>query len=223
MRLSYHKDAQPPGQGRERQRRRTRAALVTAAKQLFDAGQVPTVPEVADAADVSRATAYRYFPSQQALLSAVMTTDMDSVLLSLDNAPVDPRLRMDALVEADYEMRQADETQLRTWLRLSIEQHREGYADGPVIPRGGRIRAIEQTLDGLQEQMNDETRRRLSVSLSLVIGTESFLVLKDVWGLEGDDAKDIIRWACRALIDSATEPQGSHREEPTRADDSSPV
>ena len=142
-----------------------------------------------------------------------MTTDMDSVLLSLDNAPVSPRLRMDALVEADYEMRRANETQLRTWLRLSIEQHREGYADGPVIPRGGRIRVIEQALDGLQEQMDDETRRRLSVSLSLVIGTESFLVLKDVWGLEGDDAKDIIRWACRALIDSATESQGSHPED----------
>ena len=35
----------------------------------MSAGERPTVTEVADAADVSRRTAYRYFPSQRKLLS----------------------------------------------------------------------------------------------------------------------------------------------------------
>jgi AcrR family transcriptional regulator len=212
MRPEYHKGAQRESQGRQRQKRRTRAALVAASKQLFRAGQVPTVTDAAEAADVSRATAYRYFPTQQALLGAVMSTDVEGVLASVDHAPADPRARVNALVGADYDMRRANETQLRTWLRLSIEQHRDGHADEAPIPRGGRIRGIEQALHGLPEQLDDETRRRLSVSLSLLIGTESFLVLKDVWGLEGDDAKEIVRWACRALIDSATDPQGSPNE-----------
>jgi AcrR family transcriptional regulator len=50
------------------QKRRTRAALVEAAQRLLDQGRTPTVADVADEALVSRATAYRYFPSQEHLL-----------------------------------------------------------------------------------------------------------------------------------------------------------
>ncbi|MGH7668804.1 MAG: TetR family transcriptional regulator, partial [Gemmatimonadaceae bacterium] len=46
------------------QRRRTRLALLAAAARLIAAGAAPSVAEVADAADVSRRTAYRYFPTQ---------------------------------------------------------------------------------------------------------------------------------------------------------------
>src|ERR1700754_62271 len=53
---------------RDRQTRRTRRALVDAADALFAEGRVPTVAAVAERADVARATAYRYFPSQEALL-----------------------------------------------------------------------------------------------------------------------------------------------------------
>jgi AcrR family transcriptional regulator len=54
--------------GRVNQKRRTRAAIVAAAVELVEQGQSPTVAEVADAALVSRATAYRYFPTQEYLL-----------------------------------------------------------------------------------------------------------------------------------------------------------
>ena len=55
--------------GRINQKRRTRAAIVAAAAELVRQGKSPTVAEVADAALVSRATAYRYFPSQEYLLA----------------------------------------------------------------------------------------------------------------------------------------------------------
>src|SRR5690242_18632780 len=53
---------------RDRQTRRTRRALIEAADALFAEGRVPTVAAVAERADVARATAYRYFPTQEALL-----------------------------------------------------------------------------------------------------------------------------------------------------------
>ena len=49
---------------RANQKERTRAALVDAAKALVRAGAPPTVAEAAERARVSRATAYRYFPTQ---------------------------------------------------------------------------------------------------------------------------------------------------------------
>ena len=56
--------------GRTRQKARTRAALVDAARELLSKGRTPTVEEAAEVAAVSRATAYRYFPNQRALLVA---------------------------------------------------------------------------------------------------------------------------------------------------------
>ena len=56
--------------GRTRQKERTRKALVAAARGLVAEGKTPTVEEAASAADISRTTAYRYFPSQRMLLVA---------------------------------------------------------------------------------------------------------------------------------------------------------
>jgi AcrR family transcriptional regulator len=57
-----------PLRTRDRQTRRTKRALLAAADEIFAEGRVPTVADVAERADVARATAYRYFPTQEALL-----------------------------------------------------------------------------------------------------------------------------------------------------------
>src|SRR3954471_5226216 len=73
--------AAPPG--RENQRRRTRKDLLAAAAPPLKAGAAPPpdMDAVAAEAMVSRATAYRYFPSIEALL----------VEAPLDGAVPDPR------------------------------------------------------------------------------------------------------------------------------------
>ena len=53
---------------RVQQKGRTRRALLEAAVQLVTSGAQPTVAQVADAAAVSRRTAYRYFPTQEQML-----------------------------------------------------------------------------------------------------------------------------------------------------------
>ena len=54
--------------GRPNQRVRTRQDLLQAASRLMKLGRRPTLEEVAEEALVSRATAYRYFPSVESLL-----------------------------------------------------------------------------------------------------------------------------------------------------------
>src|SRR5215216_182336 len=56
--------------GRTAQKMRTRKALVDAARALIVSGVTLTVEEAADAASISRTTAYRYFPNQSDLLVA---------------------------------------------------------------------------------------------------------------------------------------------------------
>ena len=60
-------DAERPG--RPNQKSRTRKDLLRAAARLMQAGSSPTLEEVAEEAMVSRATAYRYFPGVEALLT----------------------------------------------------------------------------------------------------------------------------------------------------------
>src|SRR5580693_7495073 len=55
--------------GRANQKKRTRMAIVAACRDIIRSGSPVTMPEVARAALVSEATAYRYFPDLPALIS----------------------------------------------------------------------------------------------------------------------------------------------------------
>ncbi len=195
----YYYEMQVSRQARPRhsQRARTRRDLAEAARQLVASGAVPTVATAAEAAGVSRATAYRYFPTQVDLLRFVMDTDVEALLDTIEQAET-VEDRVSALVEADHEMRRTNEAQQRAWVRISVEQR--GRAEHSPIPRGGRIRAIDAALEPIAERMPSHDLHRLKVGLSLLIGAESFLVLKDLWGLEGEEAKQVIRWATEALV-----------------------
>ena len=61
-------------------RARTRRLMLDTAIRLMQAGVTPSVSEVAEAAGVSRATAYRYFPSQAALVQAVVDAGLGPIL-----------------------------------------------------------------------------------------------------------------------------------------------
>ena len=45
---------------------------------------------------------------------------------------------------------------------------------------------------------------RLVQALSLVFGTEAFIVLKDIWGLDGDAARRVAIWAANAIVRAAS-------------------
>src|SRR5688572_12816733 len=91
MSISYERT------GRTRQKARTRTALLEATRELVARGRTPNVEEAAEAAGVSRATAYRYFPNQRALLVAAHPEIEAKELLGGD-APVDPQERLDRTI-----------------------------------------------------------------------------------------------------------------------------
>src|SRR6202034_1421403 len=64
--------------GRSNQKERTRAAIVTAAREAIGSGDEITMPDVARRALVSEATAYRYFPDLASLLREALAGIWDS-------------------------------------------------------------------------------------------------------------------------------------------------
>ena len=197
-------------QGRINQKRRTRAAVLAAAVELLEQGQRPTVAEVADAAFVSRATAYRYFPTQEYLLfeAALESTrsDIDRELEE-NTLPEDPEARLEMLIDTLQKRIIDKEAAFRTMLRLSLEQYPEeveeqygGEAAPSRLRGGGRVRWIEKALAPVRERFEEQDFRRLVAALSLCMGIEALVVLRDVCALESSEAEEVLRWAARRLL-----------------------
>ncbi|MCO1656692.1 TetR/AcrR family transcriptional regulator [Pseudonocardia humida] len=187
--------------GRRNQKARTRQALVTAARLLLARGVTPTVEAAAEAAAVSRTTAYRYFPNQGALVVAAHPEIDRASLLPARGAPTDPRERLDLVVREATRIVVDWEAQLRASLRLSLEPGADPTA--PVLRRGRVIGWICEALEPLAATHPDLDRRALAVAIRAATGIEAFVWLVDVAGLTRDEALASLRWTARAQLHAA--------------------
>jgi len=187
--------------GRTSQKRRTRDALIAAARKLVAEGHAPTVEEAAEEAAISRTTAYRYFPNQRALLAAAHPeTAADSYLPA--DAPADVAARLDIVVEEFTRLIVETESQQRTMLRLSLEADEDQRRQLP-LRQGRAIRWIEEALSPLRADMSDEDVHRLAIAVRSATGIEALVWLTDIAGLSRDDATTLMRWSARAMLDAA--------------------
>ena len=184
------------GTGRVRQKERTRAALVAAARDLVAAGEAPTVEQAAAAAGISRPTAYRYFANQRSLLAAAHPETATSSLLP-DDAPHDAEARLDLVTAEFARIVVGTEEQQRTMLRLSLDA--SARADLP-LRQGRAIAWIEEALEPLGDRVPPSGRRELAVAIRSAVGIESLVWLTDVAGLDRDRAVDLMRWSARAML-----------------------
>jgi AcrR family transcriptional regulator len=191
---------------RVRQKLRTRAALLAAARDLVAQGKAPTVTEVADAATVSRATAYRYFPTQEALLIEVPLDVAAPTVASLfgdDRAPADPEDRAALVQNALYDLARDHETEFRLFLRASLMRSvAEGGTHDPF--RGARRSALlDEALAPLAHELPAAEIEQLKIALSMIVGVESMIVLRDVLRLEHDEARAAGERAVRQMVRAA--------------------
>ncbi|MGH8051487.1 MAG: TetR/AcrR family transcriptional regulator, partial [Arenimonas sp.] len=104
--------------GRPNQKQRTRKDLLQAAARLLKQGQRPSLEEIAEAAMVSRATAYRHFPNVEALLieAPLDVAAPDAEQLFVAGSSIDPVIRMQRVDTALHDMMEANEKSLRMML-----------------------------------------------------------------------------------------------------------
>jgi hypothetical protein len=74
--------------------------------------------------------------------------------------------------------------------------------------RGNRIGLLHSAIQPLKSKLTAAGFARLKQSLSLVFGTEAFVVLKDIWGLDGHRAQNVALWTCHALIQATIAENG---------------
>jgi AcrR family transcriptional regulator len=187
--------------GRIDQKRRTRDALIAAARALVAEGVTPTIEDAAEAASISRTTAYRYFPNQRTLLVAAHPETGASSMLP-DNAPDDVATRLDLVIDAFTRSIIETEAQQRTMLRLSLEADAVERAQLP-LRQGRAIKWIEEALEPLREFMSKAEVHRLTLAIRSASGIEALVWLTDVAGLSREEARKLMRSSARALLQSA--------------------
>jgi AcrR family transcriptional regulator len=185
--------------GRTRQKARTRAALIDAARGLLASGRTATVEEAAEVAGVSRATAYRYFANQRALLVAAHP-EIEATSLLGEDAPADPHERLDRTIAELIRLTVDTEPELRTMLRLSLEP---GPRDELLLRQGRAIGWIEEALAPLQRRLPPSALRRLVLAIRSACGIEALVWLTDVAGLSRQQASELMRWSALALLRAA--------------------
>lgn len=195
-----------PGE-RSNQRYRTRKDLIAAAERLMKNGHKPSLEEVAAAARVSRATAYRYFPNVEALLieAPLDSAAPDIEALFAQDASTDPESRIDKAEAAMHRMAFDNETAIRLMLAATLTQAAQGH-DGAVPLRQNRRGAlIDAALAPARGRFRKGVYARLRAALALVFGSESMIVFRDVLRIDESEARQVKSWAVRALVRAALE------------------
>ena len=192
--------------GRTQQKSRTRRALIDAARALIADGATPTVEQAAAAAEISRTTAYRYFPTQRDLLVAAFPMIEQRSMLG-DDPPEDVEARLDLVVAEYLRITIANEPALRTALRLALDP--DGTGREELVLRQGRVIGwLEDALAPLRGRLPAPVLARLVRAIRAAVGIEALVWLCDVAGLSRDEAQELMRWSARALLRAALEEAG---------------
>jgi AcrR family transcriptional regulator len=184
--------------GRTLQKQRTRDLLLRTASELIKSGDTPRVEDVAEAAGVSRTTAYRYFPTQADLLGAAFPETATDSMLPAD-ASNDPQQRVASVAAAIVDMVGRNEAQQRAMLRLSL-----GDVPHELPLRQGRaIGWFSEALEPLRAELGADAVHRLALALRSVCGIEARVWLRDVAKLSSADIRALQLWMSDALCTHA--------------------
>jgi len=185
-------------------RARTWRLLMEAANSLIDEGRTPTVAEVANRAQVSRATAYRYFPTRSRLITAVVDAALGPVR-SWSSQKRDGRERITELFESTFIRFKEFEPHMRAAAQLALEHQaleRAGLLEEEPYRRGHRIRILAHAVEPFAASVPDKAVNRLQRALSILYGIEPHIILKDIWGAKNKEVESIVFWMVGALIDA---------------------
>ena len=190
-------------------RGRTFKRLLAEAVALVRRGRIPSVAEVAQSAGVSRATAYRYFPSRSKLVSAVIAEALAPVQRAVPQKG-DAKQRLHELVDRTYSRFAEYEPHMRAALQLALEHQSleaAGLLEEEPFRRGQRTEILATTILPLKSKLSKKSYERLLKALAVVYGIEPMVILKDICGASDRETEAVVRWMMDALVDTALREQ----------------
>ena len=171
--------------GRVNQRRRTYNAILQAAAELMRTGREMTMLEVAKAALVSEATAYRYFPDLASLLQAAMAGQMPTPAEALETVADSPDPVERVAVATEHLLRTVLTYQGATRAMIAATITRPATASARP---GLRFGLIDYALSPLDDALDPAALAQLKNDLAVVVSAEALFSLTDLCHLDPEAA-----------------------------------
>jgi len=171
-----------PVSRRERNKLRTRSRILQAARDLFmERGVVgTTVDELADAADVSRATFFNYFASKTAVVEA-MLLELDNAFFGRLNELLDEDIPVAELLETFFARSAKGIVDSGEFFRVMLAESEKSFQDPDIGSDRYRImtRAFEKVIEkGIAA---GETRTDYPADLLAEIVAGAYVSVLRVW------------------------------------------
>jgi AcrR family transcriptional regulator len=168
--------------GRVNQKLRTRNEILRAATDLIRTGRDVTMPEIAKAALVSEATAYRHFPDLPSLLAESLASQTSAVLGSAAESE-DPVERVAIATERLLRHVFTYQGAVRAMIAATITRP-AAAGNRP----GLRFGLIDEALAPLADTLDPVALAQLKNDLAVVVSAEALFSLTDLCGLTPDAA-----------------------------------
>jgi hypothetical protein len=144
-------------------------------------------------------------PSQEALLVQVpLQIGMPTVrsLFGGDTAPTEVEDRVALVHNAMYDQIRDREVQFRLFHRNALLESLDGDRNGEPLRPAYRLELLDAALEPLEGELEPDQLELLKTGLSVLIGTEAIIAMRDVLRLEHDQARASGEWAVRQMVRS---------------------
>jgi AcrR family transcriptional regulator len=180
----------------------TRDRVVTAAVELLSRGDAAEIgmQDVADHAGVSVRTLYRNFATREELFDTVVGAIRDRMTEMAGPPPSALARQVDATHDA---VRAVFELEPLYRALFATQAGRESHQRGARGRRAAMTKSMAAEVEGLSD---DEVRLFTSL-LHVVTSSTSVLFLKDYWGLDADEAGQVLQWGVGVLLDAMRDPE----------------
>lgn len=180
--------------------------LINLALNEYEKGNTLTITELAEKSNLSRATAYRYFPTQSELVSAIVERSLGPIL-QWHSDQQDPEKKICDFLAFAFPQMLKHEGALRAALQVSLQQWAEERftqkKNKDKLIRGNRKEILNNILLPLKNELPEGLYCTVIYAISIIYGSEIFVVLKDIWHLDDEKITSLSQWMAKAIINQA--------------------
>jgi len=186
--------------GRVKQKQRTRDSILTAAKKLMKTNRKITLEDVAEKANVSRATIYRYFSDIDILImeSTLDIQHKKSDAINDELGGLDMRERLMFIQQYYNELAQQNENEFRRYLSSVLA---ESVAGKGKLRGARRVETLKASLLPFKSELSETDYKNLACIASLMMGIDALIVSKDVCRLSNSQSNDLLKWGLNKILD----------------------
>ena len=185
--------------GRIEQKVKTKSRILNATKELLKKETSITLENVANEANISRATIYRYYSNIDLLIMEasleIYHKSPDELYEEVKNKTLEDQI---LYIQEQYNnLAQHNEAVFRRYLSAALT---ESISNKEKLRGGRRVKTLDKVLKPYEGNMDGTTLNNLKNTASILMGIDALVVCKDVCDLDNEEASETLQWALKMIL-----------------------